>query len=61
MKAPYISEGTPQTMWVGNLLVCTGGYLAGVLITMFAVWLLNTLSLIPQGKMPEKPRRWSDS
>ncbi len=42
-----------KKLWMENLLVCTGGYLAGVLITMLAVWLLNILSLIPQGKMLE--------
>lgn len=42
-----------QKLWVENLLVCTGGYLAGVLITMLAVWLLNTFLLIPQGKVLE--------
>jgi len=42
-----------QKLWMENLFVCTGGYLAGVLITMLAIWLLNTLLLIPQGKVLE--------
>ncbi len=49
----FTKQKLSKKLWIENLLVCIGGYLVGILITMLAVWLLNTLSLIPQGKVLE--------
>ncbi len=49
----FTKRNLSQKLWMENFLVCTGGYLAGVLITTLNAWLLNTFLLIPQGKMIE--------
>lgn len=49
----FTKAALSRKLWTENLLVCTSGYLAGILITMLMVWLLNTFLLIPQGKVLE--------
>lgn len=40
-------------LWLENFLVCMGGYITGILATIFLVWIYNSCSLIPQGKSLE--------
>lgn len=42
-----------KKLWLENFLVCMGGYLAGILFTIFIAWLYNKVLLIPQGKILE--------
>lgn len=42
-----------KKLWIENLILCMGGYLAGVALTMVGVWLYNILLLIPEGKVLE--------
>jgi len=42
-----------KKLWIENLFVCIGGYIAGIIFTMLVVWLINTYSLIPHGKILE--------
>lgn len=40
-------------MLAENLCVCLSGYLAGILLTTVIIWLINLVSLIPDGKVLE--------
>ena len=42
-----------QKLWKENLIVCIGGYLLGIFLTMILVYLYNAISLIPNGKILE--------
>ncbi len=42
-----------KKLWIENLLICTGGYVVGIAITLVLVWLTNVFVLIPQGKILE--------
>lgn len=42
-------EKLVKKLWRENFIVCMGGYICGVLFTIFIAWMYNKYSLIPQG------------
>lgn len=42
-----------RKMWEENMFVCLSGYVSGILLTTAIIWLLNSVSLIPNGKVLE--------
>lgn len=46
-------EKIVHKLWLENSLVCIGGYLTGIVVTILLVWSYNKVSLLPQGKILE--------
>jgi len=49
----YTKDKLSRKLWLENLFVCLSGYLAGIGLVEITVWLINIISLHPQGKVLE--------
>ncbi len=49
----YTKGNLSRKLWMENLLVCMCGYFAGIVLTEIVIGFINTIILMPQGKVLE--------